>query len=179
MSDLQKYNMARMDAALSGETAIIRVFGRATFTIATDLKQFASSAMQHGYNRLALDMEHCETMDSTFIGVMAGLAIRLKQHGGVGVFVINLDEKNLDILQTLGVDCILQCSLVGAAPEELRELVRRTTAYYPLMHTSRDRQTAMRDMLEAHNSLINADPANLVKFKDVIDYLRQDAQGKD
>ncbi len=179
MSDLQKSNAARMDAALAAETAIIRIFGRATFAVAADLKQFGVSAMQHGCRRLALDMENCETMDSTFIGVMTGLAARLKQRGGAGVFVLNLGEKNRDILQTLGVDRILQCYLAGATPDELRELLRRTTEYCPLLHAVQDRQAAARDMLEAHDTLIDADPANLMKFKDVIDYLRRDAQGKD
>ena len=179
MSDMQKSNAARLDAALADNTAIIRVFGRATFAVAADLKQFGASAMQHGCRRLALDMENCETMDSTFIGVMTGLAARLKQGGGAGVFVLHLSEKNRDILQTLGVDRILHCFLAGAAPDELRELLRRTTEYCPLLHAAQDRQAAARDMLEAHDTLINADPANLMKFKDVIDYLRRDAQGKD
>ena len=34
-------------------------------------------------------------------------------------------------------------------------------------------------MLEAHDTLIGADPANLMKFKDVVDYLRRDLKGKE
>ena len=30
------------------------------------------------------------------------------------------------------------------------------------------------NMLEAHEALVEADPGNLTKFKDVLDYLKQD-----
>ena len=179
MTEMQKANTARLDAALDGQTAIVRIFGRATFAVAADLKQFGASAMQHGCRRLALDVENCETMDSTFIGVMTGLAVRLKQSGGAGVFVLNLSEKNRDILQTLGVDRILQCHLAGAAPDDVHELLRRTTEYCPLLHAAQDQQAAAANMLEAHDTLIGADPANLMKFKDVVDYLRRDLKGKE
>ena len=40
----------------------------------------------------------------------------------------------------------------------------------------KDRSWQAKTMLEAHEALIKADAANLTKFKDVLEYLRQDLQ---
>ena len=39
-----------------------------------------------------------------------------------------------------------------------------------------DKTTRAETMLEAHQDLVEANPANEAKFKDVLEYLRQDLQ---
>lgn len=177
MTDRYK-NLARMDAALTDKAAIVRVFGRATFDIAPALKQFGLSVLKHGSKNLILDMENCDMIDSTFVGTITGLATKFRQNKQA-VFALNLTDKKLNILRTLGADRVLQCRLQDAPRDELNELLRRTTIYYPLSHAEQDSQDTMKNMLEAHNSLVDVDPANLMKFKDVIDLLSSDKADHD
>jgi hypothetical protein len=42
-----------------------------------------------------------------------------------------------------------------------------------------DHSTQAANMLEAHEALVEADPENLTKFKDVLEYLKQDLHRAD
>ena len=44
----------------------------------------------------------------------------------------------------------------------------------PLSSSPADKRTTTETMIAAHQALVDADPNNLCKFKDVLDYLKQD-----
>ncbi|MCA1808857.1 MAG: hypothetical protein LC725_05305 [Lentisphaerae bacterium] len=90
---------------------------------------------------------------------------------------MNLSPKNYEVLRTLGVQRLLDCHLEGALPDDLQELLRHTTVFYPVAHNAPDQQTRTAVMLDAHDDLIRADPSNLMKFKDVVDLLRRERTG--
>ena len=62
--------------ATDGNTALVRVQGRGSFKVSAIMKEFATAMIDRGCNALVLDMANCIGMDSTFMGVLAGLAFR-------------------------------------------------------------------------------------------------------
>ncbi len=163
-----------LQVAVQGSFALIRVSGRATFKQAASLKRFCLQAIDHGCDELVFDMETCCGMDSTFMGVLAGLAI----HPPPGknppdVTVMNLSPKTHAMLSSLGLERVLACHERNAdLPGDLH---RRLTQALHLEEMGpaddQDQGMSLNTMLQAHQHLVDVDPDNLVRFRDVITYL--------
>jgi len=96
-----------LQAAIDGNKIFIRVTGRGSFKVSATLKQFiAEICAQQPVAFVVMDLSDCIGMDSTFMGVLAGLSGRLKQTGKI-LELINLSEKNEQLLATLGVDKVV------------------------------------------------------------------------
>ena len=82
--------------------------GRANFTASIDFKALVNELCRQGYTCYILDLSECMLMDSTFLGVMAGLALKLREpayrngHENV-IELLNPNARNLESLESLGV----------------------------------------------------------------------------
>ncbi len=164
----------RLWVRVEGDTACVRVEGRGSFRVSGALKEFALGALESGARRLALDFQACVGMDSTFMGVLAGLAFRFRKLPGGGVLAFNLSARTRQLLVTLGLDRILETRMAEegaaappgpAAPETVLEAPGARAL---------DRGELGREMIEAHENLLRVFPDNRARFKDVIEYLRED-----
>jgi anti-anti-sigma regulatory factor len=164
----------RLAVAIQGPNAYVCVNGRGTFKISSALKQFGLAAIEKGCTRLLMDMERCVGMDSTFMGVLAGLAFHLTQQCGGKIVLLNLSQKTRGLLVTLGLDQIILAYLAGAAPEELKEAAALCGRLQALPAGSADVRATAETMLEAHENLVQLTPENYPKFKDVLVFLRED-----
>ena len=152
----------------ANRTVCVRVEGKGSFLNSTGLKEFAKEMINRGFREFAIDLKNCPVMDSTFMGTLAGIALRLRELGQGMLRVINLNERNHDLLANLGLDqlfCI-----------ELREnaVPAPSAAQVPLVSAAPDKVTQAQTMLEAHEACVEANEANAAKFKDVLEYLKQD-----
>ena len=66
------------------DPVVVRVSGRACFQNSACLRDFVTEILRQGKSRFVLDFEKCESMDSTFLGVLAGVALDLKRRPGGG-----------------------------------------------------------------------------------------------
>jgi anti-sigma B factor antagonist len=148
-------------------TVWVRVEGKGSFLNSTGLKEFAKEMTNRGYRDFVVDLKNCPVMDSTFMGTLTGVALRLRELGSGGVRVVNLNERNRDLLSNLGLDQLM--ALDGAAADET---IAATQEVLPA--DASDKQVRAETMLAAHQDLVDANPANEAKFKDVLEYLRQD-----
>ena len=160
--------------AIHRGTALIRVSGRGSFKTGSSLKEFAVSASLQGTRCFVFDMEDCVSMDSTFMGVIAGLALRMKRDAAGEVVMMNLSAKTMSLLETLGLDRLIRTFASGEVPDELRGLLADVTTLSGFSPEQGDGKLTLETMLAAHEDLVEADPANLPKFQNVIDYLSQD-----
>lgn len=120
--------------------------------------------IQRGNRDFVVDLGACELMDSTFMGTLAGVALRLREIGQGGLRAVNVNIRNTALLENLGLD---QLFVVEAGPS--------TDAPPSLRQADPGREEdAKGTVLEAHEALIQADSQNAVKFKDVVEYLRQE-----
>lgn len=152
----------------ANRTVWVRVEGKGSFLNSTGLKEFAKEMVNRGYRDFAVDLKNCPLMDSTFMGTLAGVALRLRELGQGQLRVVNLNERNQDLLGNLGLD---QLFTIGI---EVTEPVTPDTASEPLPVGAVDKQAQARTMLEAHEAVVEANPDNAAKFKDVLEYLKQD-----
>lgn len=149
----------------------MRVEGKGSFLNSGNLKEFATEMVNRGYREFVLDLEDCAMMDSTFMGTMAGVALRLKELGHGHLHVIHCGQRSRDLLTGLGLDQIFSIHANGSnAPEW--EILDNPPAAAP----SVQKQQQAAQMLAAHEALCEAAPENFSRFKDVLEYLKQDLQ---
>ena len=165
-----------LEVARQGTIAYLRVLGRATFKVGPVLKQFGTAAIEDGCTRMVLDVSACEGMDSTFMGVLAGMVTRLARQTGGKMLMLNVSEKLFEILNTLGLDQLIECRRLGAVPEPLVEPPLTERALSPIAAAAADLQTTQHVMLEAHTDLAAVSAENQLRFKDVLTYLREDVK---
>jgi anti-anti-sigma regulatory factor len=146
----------------------VRVEGKGSFLNSTGLKEFGKEMINRGYREFVVDLKNCPVMDSTFMGTLAGVALRLRELGQGTLRAVNLNERNHDLLANLGLD---QLFTIGIS---LSEPPHAEPAQQPLKTAAPDRKEQARTMLEAHEAVIEANPTNAAKFKDVLEFLKQD-----
>jgi anti-anti-sigma regulatory factor len=148
----------------------VKVEGRGSFLNSGNLKEFAREMLDRGYREFVIDLADCAMMDSTFMGTMASIALRLKELGHGHLHIVHCGNRSQQLLSGLGLDQIFDIHSDGAHAPECGALEQATRDQAP---HSRKREEA-ETMLEAHEALCEAAPENIFRFKDVLDFLRQD-----
>jgi anti-sigma B factor antagonist len=164
--------------AIHKDMALIRVEGRGSFKVSTSLKQFGNAAVDAGCKSVILDMSPCIGMDSTFMGVLAGLAARIKQLRGGDVVMLNLAARTRGLVATLGLDQIIQSYQTDATPPQYQPVLALTHEMSVLEAQDNSKVATAKTMLEAHENLVKLTPENLPRFKDVLAFLREDLKRK-
>ena len=104
------------------------------------------------------------------MGTLAGIALRLREFGDGRLVVRNANERNSDLLKNLGLNNLFEIESKIAA---VRSETNVEAAPLEQPH-SMNRSDQAACMIEAHEALVDADPENLARFKDVLEYLKQD-----
>lgn len=154
---------------VNGPAVWVRVEGKGNFLNSGSLKEFAQEMVNRGYREFVFDLEHCAMMDSTFMGTMAAVALRLKELGQGHLHVVHCGDRSRQLLSGLGLDQIFDIRANGATAPEC-EKMKESAADAAAIEKKERTET----MLEAHEALCEAAPENLSRFKDVLDYLKQD-----
>jgi len=158
-----------LQVAVTDHAALVRISGRASFNCSVDFKTLVYELRDRGYRNFVLDLTECPIMDSTFLGVLAGFGLKLPESSGAKatVTLLNPNQRILDLLDNLGV-AHLFCAVNGSNPlsEQFRE-VRQADG-------TRGKAEAALTCLEAHQTLMNINPANVPKFKDVTKFMAED-----
>lgn len=145
---------------------LVKVTGRGTQLNSHLLRQFCAEMLQRGYRRFELDFGYCTSMDSTFLGVLASLGLRLRGLVGGRVEIQRISQRNLELMRTLGIDRLFDTSSAQTVPAPV-ELVA-----LPLS-VPRSEEVA-RTSLEAHRLLSRLDEANEPRFRDVVQFLTEE-----
>lgn len=153
----------------------IRVQGKGSFQNSAGVKTFATAMINRGHREFVVDLGKCPVMDSTFMGTLTGVALRLRELGHGGLHVVNSNERNVDLLQGLGLDQILSLELNGSEHPTDPEIEAQNSAGEEALRAEPLGKREMTEtMIAAHQALVDADRQNFTKFKDVIEYLKQD-----
>ncbi len=165
-----------LQVAVADHSAIVKVNGRANFTTSVGFKHLVSELRERGFRKFALDLTQCVTMDSTFLGVLAGTAVKLSESQEPvpanrtdakpsQLHLLNPNPRVVDLLENLGIAdlfCPVYCQVSSEDNLTAAEEV----------HASR--QEISQTCLEAHRLLMDLNPENVPKFKDVAEFLSQD-----
>jgi anti-sigma B factor antagonist len=148
----------------------IRVTGRANFTCCVDFKALINGLWQQNYRRFLLDLTNCMLMDSTFLGVLSGLGLRLgagqNEPSNSPIQLLNPNPRVSELLENLGVMHLFYVrNDAGLKPEgEFTAQTHGATNPIEIAQTS----------LAAHETLMAINPDNVAKFKDVAKFLSED-----
>ena len=159
-----------IQVGVNGPTVWVRVEGKGSFLNSGSLKEFAREMLDRGYREFVMDLADCAMMDSTFMGTMASVALRLKELGRGHLHVIHCGNRSWELLSGLGLDQIFDIHADGtAAAPECQALERASDG-----SRQERKQQQTQTMVEAHDALCEAAPENIFRFKDVLEYLKQD-----
>jgi anti-sigma B factor antagonist len=151
----------------------IKIEGRATFTSSVDFKTLVNNLWQKGHHHFILDLTDCLLMDSTFLGVLAGMGLRFGNDckdptKSTPIELLNPNARIADLLENLGVAHLFH-TLDSSNPLEGENMV---PVEQPTANATKTETT--RTCLEAHKTLMEINPANISKFKDVTQFLAED-----
>ncbi|MBA2621989.1 MAG: STAS domain-containing protein [Chthoniobacterales bacterium] len=158
-----------IQVGVNGEAVWVKVEGKGNFLNSGNLKEFAREMVERGYREFVVDLEQCAMMDSTFMGTMAGVALRLKELGHGHLHVVHCGQRSRDLLTGLGLDEIFQIHTNGTSAPECEVLPEPSSR-----ESTVQKQQQTQQMLDAHEALCEAAPENFSRFKDVLEYLKQD-----
>ena len=145
----------------------IRPEGRGTFLESPIIKSFVEISMEEGHHDFVIDLEACSGMDSTFMGMLAGLGIGFRKGGKGKVSIVGTSDKTRASLKELGLQ-----HLMSIEPSEgawVGKLDQARENLIPLNLKSEEDQEA--HILESHEDLCVADDANLERFKTVLEMM--------
>jgi anti-sigma B factor antagonist len=145
------------------------VEGRGSFQNSPGLKEFSKCMIQKGFRNFVVDLEKCELMDSTFMGTLAGISLRLREFGQGSLQAINVNDRNSGLLESLGLNQLFEVRCPGDANAPQSPEAKQLEEPKPPQPVA-TRET----ILTAHQALIAAQPENAARFKDVLEYLKQE-----
>lgn len=151
--------------------ACVKVTGRANFSVSVGFKTLIHELYERGFRIFLLDLTECLIMDSTFLGVLSGFAMKLADkdtHSKTPcVQLLNTNERVRALLENLGVEKLFKYrtgdnpfdpDFEDATPDD----------------SSHTKAEVSRTCLEAHETLMLINPQNVPKFKDVTRFLAED-----
>jgi anti-anti-sigma regulatory factor len=167
--------------AIANHSAIVKVNGRANFTTSVSFKRLIHELTERGYRHFVLDLSDCVTMDSTFLGVLAGTALKLTEPSShspgsnsapaaearPALRLVNPNQRVADLLDNLGVSELfptVQCDGATVPADHLT----------PAKEVQPSREELSATCLEAHQVLMDVNPENIPRFKDVAQFLAED-----
>ena len=146
----------------SGSVYDIKVRGRANFEYAVPLRHFAN-CMSDSIGLIRIEASECTFMDSTFMGVLAMMALRAKKINA-SISIYNASEQN-------------KTSLCGLGLKRLFTFAEGTVSMDAQIASDAapvDQKTHAETVLEAHKTLMNVDEGNVEKFEKVVDSVQKD-----
>jgi anti-sigma B factor antagonist len=156
-------------AARVGDTVCVKISGRANFASSVDFKRLVHESRARGARRFLVDLAACPIMDSTFLGVLASLGTQLSADDlppeQRPIELLNPTPKVADLIDNLGVLHLFRV-VQGKDLENL--------CYTAVESAGATKLELSRNCLEAHQVLMDLNPENAAKFKDVAKFFAED-----
>ncbi|MFP4165951.1 MAG: STAS domain-containing protein [Opitutales bacterium] len=152
------------------DPVIVRVKGKANYLNCNSFREFLDTMLESGKERFVVDFNECTGMDSTFLGILAGTALKLRNYDPPGrLLLCNLNQRNHELICNLGLQNILTIGDDLPAGTEEADEAQNTE----LENTE---VADAKKICEAHENLIHADQRNAAKFQDVVAFLRNQVE---
>jgi anti-sigma B factor antagonist len=151
--------------------ACVKIIGRANFNSSIDFRTLVTELRHRGYNYFVLDVSECTLMDSTFLGVIVGFGLKLSSGRAdsceQGIELLNPNPRVTGLLENLGVLHLFKLAQGPLAAPTRAESIEPA-------RTESSKVEITRACIEAHQTLMEINPANVAKFKEVTQFLAED-----
>ena len=151
----------------------VRCNSKGNFQNSPVVKTWLEEQLAAGVKTVVVDLETCTGMDSTFMGNLAGLAMKLTGLGG-GLQVADASEKCVNLLEDLGLSPLMDMNPPNAAWEEAKEHIREQLE---VIDGDRGESNA-EHIYETHKKLCEVDTQNEEKFNSVLECLEAELYNK-
>lgn len=148
------------------DPVIIKIHGRVSFMNSAPLRDFFGAVMKER-RTFVIDFADCTSMDSTFLGILAGVSLALRRQDPPGSLILcRLGTRNLELVRNLGLHRMMTVDS-DTRPMQFDGASR---ALEP--QSNKAELESARLVLEAHENLVEVDDGNRKKFQDVISFLK-------
>ena len=158
------------------EFSWIRCEGKGSFINSPVFKDWCEREIVAGVTCIVVDLEACKVMDSTFMGTMAGLAMRLMKVPGGKLQVAEPSERSRKSLEDLGLDVLMEIDPQDSSWRDSIEGIREKLV---VCKADEEKIGLGIHVLDAHRKLCEADKRNIEKFGTVLDYLEAEVKAKE
>ena len=152
---------------------VVKIIGKASFLNSAPVKELFDQLLDQGKDHFIIDFQGCSGMDSTFLGILAGLGIHLmKQEPKGSVVLCRLGARNRELIENLGLHRLL---VVDRG--EAESILGDDGGLEALEGKAKPSQVEnARLVLQAHENLVEIDESNRTKFQDVISFLKNQVE---
>lgn len=180
-ANLSSFQMKMMDqvnpiySRLFESYVWIRPEGRGSFMESPVIKELVKRCLARGARSFVMDLAACPAMDSTFMGMLAGVSLEFRKSGKGSLAIVGTTDKTFGSFRELGLHHILVIEpkdgpWVGRLDEARSDLELID------LDSKVDRE---RHVLESHEDLCEVNEANFGRFKTVLEMLRSELATKD
>jgi anti-anti-sigma regulatory factor len=169
MSSNQSLPESQVLGAFFQQFASVRVMGRATFKISCALREFGLKAIERKVVGLLLELSACESMDSTILGIIAMLG--LEGRGQTELIVVNASPLVRGQIEGVGLGKLCRFTEESSGEVTWTNLCKAVAGSVNMADIAET-------VLEAHQTLMELDPENIPKFKDVVELLGAEVKDK-
>ncbi len=151
----------------------IRVVGLATMQNSTPLQEVLESLLHQGMRRFIFDLKNCSGFDSTFMGILLGIALGENgeprpggENKGASVFLVNVNHEHSKLLAGVGIDRLVQMHTepIQFPPMELTRLEGGPT----------NSLRRIRSIISAHENLVRLGGQNQKAFSEILEILKRE-----
>lgn len=151
----------------------VRCNSKGNFQNSPIVKKWLEEQVLAGIKTVVVDLETCTGMDSTFMGNLAGLAMKLTGLGG-GLQIADASEKCVNLLEDLGLSPLMETNPPSAAWQAAKEHIREQLEVIEgdLIEGKAEH------IYETHKKLCEADAHNEERFNSVLECLEAELSDK-
>jgi len=147
------------------KTVVVRVEGRATFKQAAPLKDYFDQILKAGEEReIILDLSRCETLDSTFLGILAGMSSSMRKLDWAPISLVNMNATINRLVSIIGLNRVVDIYDPDKVPSgdsiECQALDNE--------NNSMNKKEQILFMLDAHRQLLPLEEGNEMRFKNLM-----------
>ena len=144
---------------------IVKFLGDVRLTLCPTLDQYIDTIFENNYFKtILIDLTETIGIDSSALGMLAKLSIRMKRHKGFVPTLISVDEGITRILLSMGFDRIFLL---------VRYLDKKIEVMQELSVSPSSELTLQKKSLEAHKTLMGMNNKNWQEFKFLVEVLEK------
>jgi anti-sigma B factor antagonist len=155
------------------DPVVVKIHGKANYLNCAHVSDFFDSMIERGTYSFTVDFSACLGMDSTFLGLLAGVATKAMRRVPPGrLNFANMSSQNKQLIRGLGLHHLPTVHI----EEEWHGGASTVSCEGEAIPEAGKTEASAGMILEAHERLMRLNSANERRFQDVVKYLRREAE---
>jgi len=158
------------------DPVLVKINGKANYLNCSPVNDFFDFVLEQSRKNFVIDFSHCHGMDSTFLGVLAGVATKAMRMSPQGeISLVNLSSQNKQLIRGLGLHHLPTVRIEDGMEIDSSEV----NGSQKILGSDCEKEASADMILQAHERLMKLNRANERRFQDVVKFLRKEAERKE